>query len=233
MPIHKQKNEHFFKEWTPQMAYILGFFAADGCMFRSRRGGYFIEFQITDRELLEAMRQALDSNHHIATLPVEVRERPKFRLQIGSKVWFEDLLRLGMTPKKSHTLMMPDIPVEHLRHFVRGYFDGDGNVYANEYARKGRKNPSITLLTGFTSGSRGFLEAFHERLRVVGIVSGGSVFDREEYSRLHYSVWDSCNLYRFMYNGEESSLCLKRKKAIFEGYFKRKGIVFGENNLDR
>ncbi len=30
MPIYKTKNEAFFKKWTPEMAYVLGFFTADG-----------------------------------------------------------------------------------------------------------------------------------------------------------------------------------------------------------
>jgi len=44
MPIYKTKNENFFKKWTPEMAYVLGFFAADGSMVKNKRGACFIEF---------------------------------------------------------------------------------------------------------------------------------------------------------------------------------------------
>lgn len=225
MPVSKKKNEHFFKKWSIDMAYVLGFFAADGTMVRNGRGACFIEFQITDCMLLEAIRVSLGSDHKISYLKSDlVNRKDRFRLQIGSKEMFSDLLALGMTQRKSLTLSMPAVPDEYLPDFVRGYFDGDGNVYANEYVRRGRLGRSITLLTGFTCGSRTFLESVHQSLLRRGIVSGGSLFRREGYFRLHYSVRDSCKLYRFMYNAK-SDLFLPRKKAVFECYFKRKGMV--------
>jgi DNA-binding transcriptional regulator WhiA len=57
MPIHKEINRNFFKKWTPEMAYILGFFTADGSMFKNKRGSYFVEFEITDKELLEKIKK--------------------------------------------------------------------------------------------------------------------------------------------------------------------------------
>jgi len=37
------------------MAYVLGFFTADGSMIRNKRGTCFIELEITDKELLEKL----------------------------------------------------------------------------------------------------------------------------------------------------------------------------------
>ena len=48
------------------MAYVLGFFAADGNMIKNKRGAHFIEFQITDKNLLEKIRELLGSNQKIA-----------------------------------------------------------------------------------------------------------------------------------------------------------------------
>jgi hypothetical protein len=42
MPIHKEINHDFFKLWTPGMAYVLGFFSADGSMIKNKRGACFI-----------------------------------------------------------------------------------------------------------------------------------------------------------------------------------------------
>src|SRR3989344_557095 len=53
MPIYKMKNEDFFKRWSSEMAYVLGFFAADGSMIPHKNGGHYIEFTSTDRILLE------------------------------------------------------------------------------------------------------------------------------------------------------------------------------------
>ena len=157
MPIFKTKNENFFKKWSPEMAYILGFFAADGSMYKTKRGTHFIEFQITDKELLKQIRKLFDSNHKIAMRNRNKKWKLLYRLQIGSKAMFGDLIKLGMTPRKSKTIKFPDIPVHYLIHFVRGYFDGDGNVWSGLMHKTDRKKPSRTLIAGFTCGSKKFL----------------------------------------------------------------------------
>lgn len=62
MPIYKTKNENFFKKWTPEMAYVLGFFAADDNMLKNKRGAHFIEFQSVDKEIIEKIRNVLKTN---------------------------------------------------------------------------------------------------------------------------------------------------------------------------
>lgn len=127
MPIPCTLNQDFFKTWSSEMAYVLGFFAADGGMIQNQRGACFIEFTSTDRIVLEHVQRVTGSNHRIS---VRVRNNVKwkmsYRLQIGSKEWFSDLLRLGFTPNKSLILAFPDVPETCIGDFVRGYFDGDG-----------------------------------------------------------------------------------------------------------
>lgn len=81
MPIYKTKNEHFFKTWSPEMAYILGFFAADGSMYQTNRGTHFIEFQITDGDLLKEIQVLLGSNHKITIRQRDSRWKLIYRLQ--------------------------------------------------------------------------------------------------------------------------------------------------------
>src|SRR3989344_6923239 len=107
MPIHKDLNHNFFKEWTPQMAYVLGFFAADGTMIKNNRGAHFIEFHITDKEVLLQIRRAVGSNHKIGVRNRNTRWKLGYRLQIGSKEWFGDLKTLGFVPNKSLVLKFP------------------------------------------------------------------------------------------------------------------------------
>jgi len=225
VPIPKKKNEDFFKKWSPEMAYVLGFFTADGCMIKNNRGAHFIEFHITDKNILEKIKKLLGSNHKISERKGNTKWKTAFRLQIGSKIIFEDLLLLGMTPNKSNTIKLPAVPEKYFKDFVRGYFDGDGNVYANSYRRKGRNKLSTTLLTGFTCGSMDFLKELHIKLKCLAKISGGTIFNRNSYSRLYYSVNDSCRLYKFMYN-TRNTLFLERKKNVFEKYFKKFDIKF-------
>lgn len=152
--MYRTKNENFFKEWNREMAYVLGFFAADGSMYRTKRGTHFIEFQITDRNLLYEIRKILGSNHKISIRNRGEGYKTIYRLQIGSKGIFNDLSAHGFTQNKSKIMRLPALlPQKYLAHFIRGYFDGDGNVHFGIYMRKVRKTQTQSFTTRFTSGS--------------------------------------------------------------------------------
>lgn len=220
MPIYKTKNENFFKKWNPEMAYVLGFFTADGDMIKNKRGAHFIELQITDKNLLEKIRNLLGSNHKIGINKINDKWKTRYRLQIGRKIIFNDLLKLGLTPNKSKTITLPKIPNKYLSHFTRGYFDGDGNVTISKYKRANRNyKKSTTILSGFTSGSKFFLEKLHLKLKKIAKISGGTLYFHQGY-RLYFSVKDSLLLYKFLYKNINNNLYLSRKKKIFEKYFK-------------
>lgn len=219
MPVYKTRNEHFFKKWTPDMAYVLGFFTADGNMIRNKRGGHFIEFTTADKIILEKIREALGSNHKITGRKRSDTHQMCYRLQIGSKTWFNDLSQLGLMPNKSKKICLPEIPQKYFSHFVRGYFDGDGHVTISRYKRANRNyRHFITILSGFTSGSKKFLEQLHAALKNITDISGGTLFYSKGY-RLVFSVNDSYTLYRFLYKNPENEFCLARKKEKFEKYF--------------
>ncbi len=82
MPIYKEINVKFFKKWTPEMAYILGFFAADGNMLKNKRGAHFIEFNTVDKELLEKIKKTLRSDHKISARRRSEKWATCYRLQI-------------------------------------------------------------------------------------------------------------------------------------------------------
>jgi intein-encoded DNA endonuclease-like protein len=219
MPIFKTKNSDFFKIWSPEMAYVLGFFTADGNMIENKRGARFISIEITDKDILEQIREAIGSNHKIGVRKRKPPENNTYRLQIGSKEMFGDLIKLGITPNKSKTIDLPIIPDEYFADFVRGYFDGDGNVAINNYIRKDRKNKiSRTISSGFTSGSKNFLHNLHVKLKGIAKISGGTLNYGNGSYRLYFSVNDSWKLYKFMYN-DKNNLFLERKKDKFEKYF--------------
>jgi len=227
MPIVRRRNVDFFKHWSPEMAYVLGFFTADGCLIKNKRGACFIEFQITDKEILFKIRSVIGSNHKISERNEVDHWKRVYRLQIGSKEYYNDLKNIGLKERKSKIVDLPDIPEIFFPDFVRGFFDGDGNVYTNDYKRKGRKTISKTLLTGFTSGSKKILEKLHTQLKRRAKIKGGSLFCSGGVFRLNFSVRDSGELYRFMYYND-SELFLERKKVKFEEYFE-----YAKPKLDR
>ncbi len=219
MPVFKTKNENFFKIWTPEMAYVLGFFTADGNMIKNKRGAHFISIEITDRDILEEMRKVIGSNHKITERKRNAINKVAYRLQIGSKEIFNDLLNLGITPHKSKTIDLPKIPDNFFPHFVRGYFDGDGNVISGYYRKSDREKKSHILATRFTSGSSLILVKLKEGLNRL-ILTTGSLRGREDAWTLNYSINDSKKLFSFMYGNIENNLYLNRKKVIFEKHFK-------------
>lgn len=202
------------------MAYILGYFAADGTMVKHKNGGCFIEFHSTDKYLIQCTRSLLKSNHVIGVrLPKLGKKNWKtaYRLQIGSTEIFSDLAKLGFTQNKSSVLAMPRVPQKYLPDFVRGYFDGDGCIYFKHLKFADRKLPRRILQSLFTSGSRSFLQDLHKVLKKHG-VEGGSLKTKHRDSgyELLFSFRDSLALYKFMYNTAlDTGLYLPRKYTLF------------------
>jgi len=216
MTLTKVVNHAFFEKWNSDMAYVLGFFAADGCMIKNKRGAHFIEFHITDKNLLFAIRAAMRSNHKIAVRTKNPKHKIGYRIQIGSIRMYDDLVTLGFTARKSLTLRMPTVPAEYLGDFVRGYFDGDGCIYFKKHQAKDRKNPRYVFATRFTCGSRGFLTSLLRTLRSRGLRRGFILEKRNAAYELVFSHNDSVALYRIMYNNlEDSDIYLGRKYKLF------------------
>lgn len=216
MPIVRDLDQDFFKKWSPRMAYVLGYFAADGSMLKNSRGGHFIEFTSTDRILITMLKQSIGSTHRIQKRERGGNCKTAYRLQIGSKHWFKDLSGLGFTQAKSRTLSFPEVPIQQLTHFIRGYFDGDGCVYFNKLQYADRVKKRWILLTLFTSGSRSFLTSLWDILKQKGI-QGGSLKKKTRGYELVFSHRDSLALYRFIYHTAPiSDLFLPRKRQKLE-----------------
>jgi len=115
-------NIDFFKKWSSQMAYILGFTFADGNIYKTTLAWDLKE----DKEILEKINQVMDSDY-----PISFR-RTSFRLRNSNPIIINDIQKLGICPNKSKNMLLPDIPSRFFSHFARGFFDGDGWVYIRE-----------------------------------------------------------------------------------------------------
>ena len=202
------------------MAYILGFMYADGNMVKSKRGTHFVAVYSADKDILVSMKKCFQSEHKLTerrSLTGSV-----YRIQIGSKEWFSDLGKLGLFPNKTKRMQLPFVPREYFGDFVRGYFDGDGNVWSG-IINKHRKTPTKILQSVFTSSSLEYLLSLREMLRSLGIVGGGvSAPKNTNYSRLMLSTKDALKLYKIMYTVPHK-LHLRRKKVVFEKFMKNCG----------
>ena len=227
MPVFKKVKKDFFKKWTAEMAYVLGFFAADGYITSPRQGGRFWSIQITDEELLHSIQQAVGSEHKISCRRGVGNEKDLFRLQIGSVEMVGDLNSLGFRERKTNNLAVPHVPQKYLPDFVRGYFDGDGNVWTG-LLHTSRKTRCLGIMTMFTSCSHLFLKQLYEKLCLVGLRGGSLYRSKRNYSRLQFSTLDSLKLYDFMYNHGVSmskGLFLERKKNAFDKFKKARNAA--------
>jgi hypothetical protein len=130
-------NENYFDSIdTEDKAYFLGLLNADGC-----NAGLTVRIalQEQDVDILNKFKYYINSDS-----PLRVRESHKliknnkeytckqqYLLLLNSRYLCNRLSNLGCVPAKSLILKFPK---EHLsddlvKHFIRGYFDGDGSVY--------------------------------------------------------------------------------------------------------
>lgn len=122
---------------TQDKAYILGFLYADGC---NCNGHIIVKLQERDRDILEKMNVALDSDRPLSFVDYSHRGgncQNQYGLDITNKYMSNQLSSLGMVQNKSLVLEFPKwLHTDLYSHFIRGYFDGDGYVSKNYYNAK-------------------------------------------------------------------------------------------------
>ena len=130
-------NEKFFETIdSEEKAYVLGFFYADGNNYVVDCNAYEISMrlQMSDKEILEKIRDLLSPQTKLKLIIDKPTLNLHNLLKINSKLMTQQLTKLGCVPVKSLILTFPKwlVDAELQRHFIRGYFDGDGSLYARQ-----------------------------------------------------------------------------------------------------
>ena len=116
--------KQFEKIDTEAKAYWLGFLYADGSISSNESK---IELGLAEKDLhhIEKFRNFMGISNKIS-----YREKTQsYRMSFRSDNCKADLIDKGCIPKKSLILKFPteeQVPFYLLKHFIRGYFDGDG-----------------------------------------------------------------------------------------------------------
>ncbi len=215
MGIKYKVNANFFEKWTPEMAYLLGYLYADGSLEdASYLRGKYLRLTSTDFELVDFTKKVLGSEHTIVTIPPKSKlEKTRYFLRIGNHKIFDDLIGLGLHPKKSLTMKFPQVPQRFLSHFVRGYFDGDGHV---GIVKSGNSFRRVTIV--FVSGSLDFLIGVANCLEQNLGLRINKVYKRPGVYRLAYSTHDSIKVFKYMY-ADANGVFLRRKFGVFKKFF--------------
>lgn len=120
-------TEDYFKTWSNNMAYILGFIAADGVIQKENQ---CVSISQKESYILEDIKKELKTKQPL----YQNKKTDVYMLNINSKTIKDDLMNIhGIMPCKSLNIKFPFVPEEYLHHFVRGYFDGDGYVKYETY----------------------------------------------------------------------------------------------------
>ena len=214
-------NHTFFSTIdTERKAYWIGFILADGSIrYRAHSKILNFELKIEDKYIIEELCDDLwVSKNHIHEYKQKYdnrKDKHNAYVRIYSNQLCEDLSKFQIIPNKTLFIdKLPDIDKSLMPHFIRGYFDGDGTVYfSNNYT-----TPRIRF--GFT-GMQLFLEKIRDYLCEEINLNFRKV-TKVKTSQASLVFWDTRNnidnFYNYIY--ANANIFLKRKKEIFETYFR-------------
>lgn len=131
-------KEDLFKHINDEAsAYWMGFIAADGCVSPKELS---IGLAIKDLDHLKLFKEYIESNRPISILKKisgdKYRPRDMCAIRVGSQDVCDNLVTNGLSYRKTHKLKLPNIKASLMHHFIRGYFDGDGNIYMSKDNKK-------------------------------------------------------------------------------------------------
>jgi hypothetical protein len=205
-------HEDFFKQWTPQMAWVLGVIYTDGCLLRPH-GSVKGRLTLSQKrpELIEKVLTFLNSNAKLLFTPKRGITGAVHRVSISNAEVYQDLEKLGVTPRKSLSLTFPEVPAPLVRHFIRGCWDGDGSVY---WDGGDARKPCAS----FVSGSKEFIEQIVKRLVTLGLPDRTihkTMRSRNVSYYFRYTGPSCARLYRVFYDGIDENMYLSRKHERF------------------
>lgn len=203
-------NDNYFNEIdTEDKAYWLGFLFADGYvrMKNNRSGQLKLKLSIKDKDHIILFNKYLSSNYLIKNYTSQTKYKNRFSISNVSEVSIynskivKDLVRHGCVNNKTFLIKFPDIEAHLYRHFIRGYFDGDGCIYK----LKNRPNSfSISIVSNFQ-----FVSDIKDKLGY------GKIYQSENIHILLFNkISEIKNFCEYIY--KDSTIFLERKKQIFD-----------------
>lgn len=223
-------NEHIFDEIdTEEKAYWLGFLYADGCIYKSYNKvkniyRYRLTISLKERDydhLVKFNNFIESSNNKVKIKKTNYKQSYCYRWEVNNKHLFDTLNLYGCTERKSLTLKFPDENVfkskDLIRHFIRGYFDGDGTI---SFCRRLNNifKPKVSLL--------GTYNMLQKIVTIVGLNTKLKVTNNNYTYYISLSIKDSFKLMYYMY--EDSNIYLNRK---YERYSNFLNNAVTESNL--
>ena len=225
----KIKKDIFNPVNTPEAAYILGFYIADGCINGNK---FVITLSEKDKEILEKIRDYMSPVTKLCYKPERVNKagittHPMYSFSFACKEIVSRLEELGLGQKKTYLekSIKNIVPKEFMWDFIRGYWDGDGNINSSEVTKKvmlknGEEATYQYNNIGFTIISKDplILEEINDFFLESGISTHVYPDNKGNYLVGTHSKSEVEKIYNHLYTS--SNLFLNRKRIKFDGIMK-------------
>ena len=201
-------DPNFFKKASPAMAWVLGAFFSDGCLVESD-GVFRATMSQKEPELLQKCLALMGSTAKLEFRPARGIAGAIFTFRITNQTLCTDLMQLGVTPRKSHTVRFPSLRPDLRRHFIRGCWDGDGSIYR-------QRGTQSRWCASFVTGSEPFAAEVVAELVHLGLPS--RTIHAESRSHAFYFRWtgrDVVKLADVFYRDVSVEQFLERKRERF------------------
>lgn len=202
---------------TEEQAYISGLLLADGYVSDTQVG---LRLKKSDKKLIVKVKNYFSTE-------IQLQEDDNsFAFVVSSKQLCLNLMKLGIVKGKTHQeLHIPHMSPCLVKHFIRGFFDGDGSIYLN------RSGVYTSIRCNICSPTKNILEEIqkvfiqnniHSTInkesrigRYTVFSSGNRVICTSDMYRIFIRSKNAvAKLYNFLYGS--ASIFLERKKAVFE-----------------
>lgn len=180
-------------------AYWLGFLYADGSV-SSKEDKIELGLAEKDYKHLEKFKEFVGLSNKICYRP----KTKSYRFSFRSQRCKQDLIKQGCPPKKSLILKFPteeQVPKELIRHFIRGYFDGDGWFCNTEHSIQIGLIGTLDFLQGFLKLMEGKI-TITNKIQIVHREGGAKRYMFSKYD-------DVLNFLNYIY--KDSNVYLDRK----------------------
>jgi len=217
-------DENYFENIdTEKKAYWLGFIASDGSLNYGSKETASLRIHISvherDETHLAQFRKDINGDFKIKRFLTTSFEALGYspssmvRVDVNSNKLCKDLMKQGICFNKTYHLKIPNLDNEFIRHYLRGYFDGDGHVgfvkrKGIESHRKDRFNFEIV------SKTVEILEYFQYNLRQNDI--NANIYQRKSngmFRLVTASRKEGLKLFHYIY--KNSNTYMQRKYDVF------------------
>ena len=127
--------------------YFVGLIAADGNLSSD---GRHIDITAKDPLFLEELKKSLGLQNKIGSKR-NGRGIESFHIQFANRDFYDFLLSIGLTPKKSLTLGELKVPYQWFQDFLRGVIDGDGCIRNWTHPTNGKEQWSLRVYSASPS----------------------------------------------------------------------------------